>query len=93
MDVIDSTVHQPPLTQPGTHLAGVALADLTQFRQPAPSQRWPSTAPAPSGTENLLIESARPLLNLMVNIRQQYRPEQDSALYRQVAPCRDARAP
>jgi len=84
MDVIDSTVHQPPLTTPGTLLAGFALADLTQFRQPAPAQRWLSTAPAQSWTENRLIESARPLLNLMVNIRQQYRPEQDSGLYRQV---------
>lgn len=85
MDVIDSTVHQPLFPQSGTRLAGVALADLTQFRQPASALRWASTAPAQSWTENLLIESARPLLNLMVNIRQHYRPEQDSRLYRQVA--------
>lgn len=85
MDVIDSTVHQPLPTQSGSRLADVSLADLTQFRQPASALRWPSTAPAQSWTENLLIESARPLLNLMVNIRQQYRPEQDSGLYRQVA--------
>lgn len=85
MDMIDSTEHQPLLTQSDARLAGVALTHRTQLRQPAPSQRWPSTAPAQSWTENLLIESARPLLNLMVNIRQQYRPEQDSGLYRQVA--------
>ena len=85
MDMIDSTVHQRLPTQSGIRLAGAALADLTQFRQPASALRWPSAAPVHSWTENRLIESARPLLNLMVNIRQQYCPEQDSGLYRQVA--------
>ena len=98
MDAIASTLHQPlrshplisqpDILQPNLSLpkavpADEALPYRTPFRRPADC-RLANGASQPE-VGDLLIESARPLLNLMVNIRQQYQPEQDSGLYRQVA--------
>lgn len=82
MDAIGLTMHQHRTS--GIHMANVALTDLSRFRQPAVAAHRISDEPLPSWFENPLIRAARPLLDLVLNIRQHYEPRQEHGLYPQV---------